>query len=991
MSGHGDGVNVIMTSSQDSAVDRNLNGNVRADVDFYSTRLQESIRRERASFDDLENIWKHQKHGLQSEIEYWRKLAEERFANVCVQDSLLLTSPSTPTRPIPTPSTTNNKELVRIAELEAEVKRLTAITKLAGQAAPVLAPTGAPVPAPTYRAELARITELEAEVNRVSQLQLDAERKYESLWSEFSALVTTHKRLNNESATHRSTITQLQQEKHSAVKQLKTLQKQLADNVALTAANHALKDEAKNYSGALTRIPLRTDVAIHKANPPESEQTEDLNTIHGWEAALASESRAVQQLREELEQERAKWNSATSIQQPMALAPQPRPTVMASAAHTELQAKQEEYLALVVEYKKLENEAKTYDTNLTRLKQEKDSAIKQVQNLEKTRAEVLALTVTKKKLENEVKRYRAGIVVLQKERNNAIRQADELDKKRAEDRDIIRGWKELLDRKTRSVAALTKELEQERAKSNRADPGKTLTAQLVENGAPQTSAGVEPPAPTVETLTRKRAARARTRSNVGKSSDIISTQAALTALPPASVTAETVTRADRPIKQEPVTVSTAPHIFPLGSARDQIHEDASDDDDVDNSSEVIPDSAALDSSPHRELRGADHHDPMHMKRLLASIAEDGSEKLLQPNLNKTVDADVAMTDKPERYSLRNSQATNMSASQTLSQPQPAGPLAKLLAELPEAVDNIAATNRERKESLAIVVLTPMTVNKIPAVKMKGSNWQQQKAGSPEMNYMPTPKSMDTPVRARKRMYSLGDPASVKKQRQAKEDAANGARNTAAMTTATTPTTPLPQLARLLNTPMTRTPLISDEVARENKGRGRYSTSIQKPAGEREWTLEDFIVNPNYNEALDYAYDEVVRGHDKRACLPGRQCGKCKEFYSTAGPIPPLPSGPVWNTETTMVDDPQGDDNHNTINSMVAQVSRHRSAWQRPRSPVGFWRSDFPTTQEDREDKEEAARRYREMVNERLHEARRNGQFLFADPSFRPSAGDVVKK
>ncbi|KAK9325954.1 hypothetical protein V1517DRAFT_313121 [Lipomyces orientalis] len=183
----------------------------------------------------------------------------------------------------------------------------------------------------------------------------------------------------------------------------------------------------------------------------------------------------------------------------------------------------------------------------------------------------------------------------------------------------------------------------------------------------------------------------------------------------------------------------------------------------------------------------------------------------------------------------------------------------------------------------------------------------------------------------------------------------------------------------------RTPLISDDVARENKGRDRYSSSMQKPPGEREWTLEDFVINPNYNHNIDYAYHDVVRGRE-RNCVHGKDCRDCQAFYKLVGPVTPLPSGPKWNDKSpatpTKAENgtPSADD---AVRKMIATASRHRALWERPPSPVGFWRSEFPSTQEEREEKREARRRYEEKVQERYEEALKNGRYLFKEKAFRP--------
>ena len=64
--------------------------------------------------------------------------------------------------------------------------------------------------------------------------------------------------------------------------------------------------------------------------------------------------------------------------------------------------------------------------------------------------------------------------------------------------------------------------------------------------------------------------------------------------------------------------------------------------------------------------------------------------------------------------------------------------------------------------------------------------------------------------------------------------------------------------------------------------------------------------------------------------------------------------------------------------IAEQYGRHRHAHERPRSPPGFWRTDMPCTQEEEQDRVEARKRVRQMVEERRREAVRGGMWMFAD-------------
>ncbi|KAK9478961.1 hypothetical protein V1514DRAFT_342309 [Lipomyces japonicus] len=190
---------------------------------------------------------------------------------------------------------------------------------------------------------------------------------------------------------------------------------------------------------------------------------------------------------------------------------------------------------------------------------------------------------------------------------------------------------------------------------------------------------------------------------------------------------------------------------------------------------------------------------------------------------------------------------------------------------------------------------------------------------------------------------------------------------------------LPANMRKLNSP-----LISDVVARENKGRERYKSSMQKPPGERDWVLEDFIVNPEFSDNLGYAFHEVVRGR-KRDCIHGTACNDCTRFYEAAGTPAALPTGPRWNDASpimSMIDTPTKPDQARA-QKMISSTSRHKARFERPPSPVGFWRSDFPSTQETEQEKKATAALVKQKVQDRLKEALHNGKFIFRDPAFRP--------
>lgn len=130
--------------------------------------------------------------------------------------------------------------------------------------------------------------------------------------------------------------------------------------------------------------------------------------------------------------------------------------------------------------------------------------------------------------------------------------------------------------------------------------------------------------------------------------------------------------------------------------------------------------------------------------------------------------------------------------------------------------------------------------------------------------------------------------------------------------------------------------------------------------QRDWHPSEFIVNPEFNkDGENYAFHSKVLGKEKRACLHGRGCQSCENFYKLTG--------------------------YAVQSSKNLPASRHRELWSKQETPPGFWRSDFANTaQESLEQKQMAEQTSREGLK-RLHEAVASGQFLFRDLELREAA------
>jgi hypothetical protein len=168
---------------------------------------------------------------------------------------------------------------------------------------------------------------------------------------------------------------------------------------------------------------------------------------------------------------------------------------------------------------------------------------------------------------------------------------------------------------------------------------------------------------------------------------------------------------------------------------------------------------------------------------------------------------------------------------------------------------------------------------------------------------------------------------------------------------------------------------------------------QKPVSEL--SLQDFKPNPAYNQGYTYAFSETVRKRGDRACLPGCTNPDCcgSTFRTFAEVQAPLSA----SQEEALLEDYLGEayDNMNLTQmsteerqelvlqartkKLAKDAGKHREAYERRRTPPGFWRMDFPTTQEQQEDREKSKEQEKRNVHERWIEAhRKGGKWLFRD-------------
>ncbi|RDW31987.1 DNA repair protein endonuclease SAE2/CtIP C-terminus-domain-containing protein [Yarrowia lipolytica] len=158
---------------------------------------------------------------------------------------------------------------------------------------------------------------------------------------------------------------------------------------------------------------------------------------------------------------------------------------------------------------------------------------------------------------------------------------------------------------------------------------------------------------------------------------------------------------------------------------------------------------------------------------------------------------------------------------------------------------------------------------------------------------------------------------------------------------------------------------------DSQGSPKEKTKKSRKSCPAQYQLTDFVINPAFNGDLDFAYAETVRG-SRRQCEHGGECRQCDEFYKMAGPGI-VSAAPQWSA-TEDKERGRKMDIEETINAS----SRHRNRWKRAPSPPGFWRSDFPSTQEIVEEKKLAEENRRKEIEIRYKSAVSGGKWMFRD-------------
>jgi hypothetical protein len=181
-------------------------------------------------------------------------------------------------------------------------------------------------------------------------------------------------------------------------------------------------------------------------------------------------------------------------------------------------------------------------------------------------------------------------------------------------------------------------------------------------------------------------------------------------------------------------------------------------------------------------------------------------------------------------------------------------------------------------------------------------------------------------------------------------------------------------------------------------RSLLSTERQSPLREkpiRELRVHDFKPNPVYNHGYTYAFSETVRKRGDRMCLPGCTNAECcgSHFRRLAEALHELPA----SQEEAMLEEYLGDAYDTVVSTQMApderaelvlqartkkiakESGKHREAYERRKTPPGYWRVDFPSTQEQQRDRERAKEQEIKTVQERWLEAQKTGgRWVFRD-------------
>ncbi|EFX02893.1 DNA repair protein sae2/ctip [Grosmannia clavigera kw1407] len=223
-------------------------------------------------------------------------------------------------------------------------------------------------------------------------------------------------------------------------------------------------------------------------------------------------------------------------------------------------------------------------------------------------------------------------------------------------------------------------------------------------------------------------------------------------------------------------------------------------------------------------------------------------------------------------------------------------------------------------------------------------------------------------------------------------APKGVRTDTGTTSSVTTTPKAREAGRRIITPLTEAlrAAAAEHASKKGSLRGRGVDRLQ---------LDDFKVNPAWNDGETFAFNEVVRSRTDRGNLAGctdpQCCGKAframaESELNASGPSHMSRPDSVAMMERHLGDEafvlarmPPDEKKELWLEAKTKQLAdkygKHRHRYHRRASPPGFWDADFPTTQEEVHNRAESKRAERTAVQERYREAMRpNGRWLFRD-------------
>lgn len=208
-----------------------------------------------------------------------------------------------------------------------------------------------------------------------------------------------------------------------------------------------------------------------------------------------------------------------------------------------------------------------------------------------------------------------------------------------------------------------------------------------------------------------------------------------------------------------------------------------------------------------------------------------------------------------------------------------------------------------------------------------------------------------------------------------------------------------KIPQSLETPVS----LKDKRTPKNVSTKRVSDGVShvggdaRPLRERpmsELGLADFKINTDANEGYDYAFTDVVRNKDERAnlagCVKEDCCGpmfrlnaRARRDQTSASDFQALLErhlgDDAWKLSSMSKTKKEEMWLEAKMQELADEQGKHRHRFHRQASPPGYWRVDFPSTQEEQRDKEEGAKRTRQVVEERYREAMRpGGRWVFRD-------------